>query len=62
MEEKMLKVLHLLGIDTLLWGLFEKITLGLTKKLTEIKAVVEDFLNQAFACNGTCGCIDPKIA
>ena len=35
MKTKFGKLMHLLGLDVLLLGLFEKLALGLIKKLTE---------------------------
>lgn len=62
MKEKLLKVLHLFGIDALLWGLFDKITHGLTKKLKTVKVIVADFLTRTFHRNGKCICACPEIA
>lgn len=62
MKEKLLKVLHLFGLDALLWGLFEKITRGLTKKLKELKNAVANFLNRVFHRNGKRVCACPEIA
>lgn len=47
MKVKIVKLLHVMGWDTLLWGLFEKLMLGLIKKLTNWADALQRFLNRA---------------
>jgi hypothetical protein len=44
MKVKLLKVLHLFGIDVLLLGLLEKLALGLTKKHQALQEALERFV------------------
>ena len=47
MKIKIVKLLHVFGWDVLLWGLLEKLTLGLIKKLTNWADALQRFLNRA---------------
>ena len=62
MKEKLINVLHLFGIDALLWGLFEKISRGVTKKLLAVKFAVANFLRRVFHRNGKRVCACTEIA
>jgi hypothetical protein len=44
MKVKLLKVLHLFGIDVLLLGLLEKLALSLTKKHQALQEALECFV------------------
>ena len=47
MKVKIVKLLHALGLETLLWGLFQKTALGLIKKLKNWADALQRFLNRA---------------
>lgn len=47
MKIKIVKILHALGWEALLWGLFTKLTLGLIKKLGKWAEALQRFLNRA---------------
>ena len=47
MKKKIIKLLYALGWETLLWGLFEKLMLGLIKKLKNWADALQSFLNRA---------------
>ena len=46
MKIKIVKLLHVFGWDVLLWGLLEKLSLGLIKKFTEWSDAIRRFLNR----------------
>ena len=46
MKIKIIKLLHVFGWDVLLWGLLEKLSLGLIKKFTSWSDAIRDFLNR----------------
>lgn len=52
MKEKILKVLRVFRIDVLLFGLYAKLALAVTKKLTALKNAVRRFLTRLFPRNG----------
>ena len=52
MKEKLRNVLRALRIDVLLYALYAKIALAVTKKLTAIKNAVHRFLTRLFPRNG----------
>lgn len=56
MKEKFRKVLRALRVDVLLWGLFAKIALAVTKKATALKNAVHRFLTRLFPRNGHQDC------
>ena len=58
MKEKFIKVLRYFKLDGLLLGLFEKLRLGLIKKLAAVKALLVRFLRRDEFRNGTL----PRIA
>ncbi len=45
MKEKLLKLLHVVGLDVLLVRLLERLSASLTKKCAALKAAVERFVN-----------------
>ena len=47
MKIKIIKLLHVFGWDVLLWGLLEKLMLGLIKKLSDWTDALRCFLNRA---------------
>ena len=47
MKIKIVKLLHVFGWDALLWGLLEKLLLGLIKKLTDWAEALRHFLIRA---------------
>ena len=47
MKIKIIKLLHMFGWEALLWGLLEKLTLGLIKKLTNWAEALRRFLDRA---------------
>ena len=47
MKIKIVKILHALGWEALLWGLFQKIMLRLIKKLKKWAEALQCFLNRA---------------
>ena len=51
MKVKVVLLLHLLGLDGLLLGLFEKLALNLTKKLTDWSKFILNLLNEVLAIN-----------
>ena len=55
MKEKLCEVLRVFEIDVLLWELFEKLTLAVTKKLRAVKFAAYCFLTRLFDRNGE-GC------
>ena len=52
MKEKFIKVLRYFKLDGLLLGLFEKLRLGLIKKLAAVKALLVRFLRREPPRNG----------
>ena len=52
MKAKVILLLHLYGLDVLLLGLFEKLLLGLSKKLAALKATAEASLDRCKKRNG----------
>ena len=52
MKEKFRKVLRIFRVDVLLFALFAKIALAVTKKLTAFKHAVYRFLTRLFPRNG----------
>lgn len=52
MKEKICKVLRALKIDVLLYALYVKIVLAVTKKLVAVKNAVHRFLTRLFPRNG----------
>ena len=46
MKAKVIMLLHLFGLDVLLLGLFEKLLLGLSKKLAALKNAAERSLDR----------------
>lgn len=56
MKEKFRKVLRVFRVDVLLFGLFHKIALAVTKKLTAFKNAVHRFLTRLFPRNGKKAC------
>ena len=52
MKEKFIKVLRYFKLDGLLLGLFEKLRLGLIKKLAAVKALLVRFLHREPTRNG----------
>ena len=52
MKEKFIKVLRYFKLDALLLGLFEKLRLGLIKKLAAVKALLVRFLHREPTRNG----------
>ncbi len=46
MKIKIVKLLHVFGWDVLLWGLLEKLSLGLIKKLTNWSNAIRCFLSR----------------
>ena len=62
MKTKFGKLLHLLGLDVLLLGLFEKLALGLSKKFAQWRESlqnslirVEQYRNEYLKATGNCG-------
>jgi hypothetical protein len=51
MKVKVVLLLHLLGLDGLLLGLFEKLALNLTKKLMSWSNSIHNLLNEVLAIN-----------
>ncbi len=51
MKIKVVLLLHLLGLDGLLLGLFEKLALNLTKKLLEWSQSIRNLLDEVLAMN-----------
>ncbi len=51
MKIKIVLLLHLLGLDGLLLGLFEKLALNLTKKLLEWSQSIRNLLDEVLATN-----------
>ena len=51
MKIKIVLLLHLLGLDGLLLGLFEKLALNLTKKLLEWSQSIRNLLDEVLAIN-----------
>lgn len=56
MKEKFRKVLRVFRVDVLLFGLYAKIALAVTKKLTALKNAVHRFLTRLFPRNGCQDC------
>ena len=56
MKEKFRKALRVFRVDVLLFGLFHKIALAVTKKLTAAKNAVYRFLTRLFPRNGEKAC------
>ena len=56
MKEKFRKVLRVFRVDVLLFGLFHKIALAVTKKLKAFKDAVHRFLTRLFPRNGEKAC------
>ena len=56
MKEKFRKVLRVFRVDVLLFALFAKIALAVTKKLTALKNAVYRFLTRLFPRNGKKSC------
>ena len=56
MKEKFRKVLRIFRVDVLLFALFAKIALAVTKKLTALKNAVHRFLTRLFPRNGKKSC------
>ena len=56
MKEKFRKVLRIFRVDILLFALFAKIALAVTKKLTALKNAVYRFLTRLFPRNGKKSC------
>lgn len=56
MKEKFRKVLRVFRVDVLLFGLYAKIALAVTKKLTALKNAVHRFLTRLFPRNGCRDC------
>ena len=56
MKEKFRKVLRIFRVDVLLFALFAKIALAVTKKLTAFKCAVHRFLTRLFPRNGKKSC------
>ena len=52
MKEKFIKVLRYFKLDALLLGLFEKLRLGLIKKLAAVKVLLVRFLHREPTRNG----------
>ena len=52
MKEKICRVLRALRIDVLLYALYVKIVLAVTKKLVAVKNAVHRFLTRLFPSNG----------
>ncbi len=52
MKAKVILLLHLYGLDVLLLGLFEKLLLGLSKKLAALKAAAKASLDRCKKRNG----------
>ncbi len=62
MKEKFRKALRVFRVDVLLFGLFHKIALAVTKKLTAFKNAVYRFLTRLFPRNGKkAGTVDTAI-
>ncbi len=66
MKEKLRQVLRVFRVDVLLFALYVKIALAVTKKLTALKNAVQRFLTRLFPRNGkkakacaTCTAVDP---
>lgn len=51
MKIKVVLLLHLLGLDGLLLGLFEKLALNLTKKLLKWSQSIRNLLDEVLAMN-----------
>ena len=51
MKIKVVLLLHLLGLDGLLLGLFEKLALNLTKKLLKWSQSIRNLLDEVLATN-----------
>ena len=56
MKEKLRKVLRVFRVDVLLFALYAKIALAVTKKLTAVKNAVRRFLTRLFPRNGKKAC------
>ena len=56
MKEKFRKVLRVFRVDVLLFALYAKIALAVTKKLTAFKNAVHRFLTRLFPRNGKKAC------
>lgn len=56
MKDKFRKALRVFRVDVLLFGLFHKIALAVTKKLTAFKTAVYRFLTRLFPRNGKKAC------
>lgn len=56
MKDKFRKALRVFRVDVLLFGLFHKIALAVTKKLTAFKTAVYRFLTRLFPRNGNKAC------
>lgn len=52
MKAKLTKLMRLLKLDVLLWALYEKLCLGLTKKLAALKNALARFLSRGTSRNG----------
>ena len=52
MKEKLRQVLRIFRVDVLLFTLYAKIALAVTKKLTALKNAVQGFLTRLFPRNG----------
>jgi hypothetical protein len=51
MKVKVVLLLHLLGLDGLLLGLFEKLALDLTKKLLDWSNAIRNLVDEVLAIN-----------
>lgn len=52
MKAKVVLLLHLYGLDVLLLGLFEKLLLGLSKRVAALKDAATNSLNRCKNRNG----------